>query len=99
MSEGSRVRWEKEALGGILHSQGPHLVEQGDLGRQTGTGVGGGARIGHRSRHGESWAGRQSSTHAPAHGVWGAALLEHLECSWQPHIQGRGAKKHTQRAG
>ena len=25
--------------------------------------------------------------------------LEHLECSHQPHIQGRGAKKHTQRAG
>ena len=25
--------------------------------------------------------------------------LEHLECSWQPHIQGRGAKKRTQRAG
>ena len=26
-------------------------------------------------------------------------FLEHLECSWQPHIQGRGAKKRTQRAG
>ena len=26
-------------------------------------------------------------------------VLEHLECSWQPHIQGRGAKKRTQRAG
>ena len=25
--------------------------------------------------------------------------LEHLECSWQPHIQGRGAKERTQRAG
>ena len=25
--------------------------------------------------------------------------LEHLECSHQPHIQGRGAKKRTQRAG
>ena len=25
--------------------------------------------------------------------------LEHLECSYQPHIQGRGAKKRTQRAG
>ena len=25
--------------------------------------------------------------------------LEHLECSRQPHIQGRGAKKRTQRAG
>ena len=25
--------------------------------------------------------------------------LEHLECSWQPHIQGRGAQKRTQRAG
>ena len=24
---------------------------------------------------------------------------EHLECSHQPHIQGRGAKKRTQRAG
>ena len=26
-------------------------------------------------------------------------FLEHLECSRQPHIQGRGAKKRTQRAG
>ena len=26
-------------------------------------------------------------------------VLEHLECSHQPHIQGRGAEKHTQRAG
>ena len=26
-------------------------------------------------------------------------LLEHLECSHQPHIQGRGAEKRTQRAG
>ena len=25
--------------------------------------------------------------------------LEHLECSHQPHTQGRGAKKRTQRAG
>ena len=25
--------------------------------------------------------------------------LEHLECSHQPHIQGRGAEKRTQRAG
>ena len=25
--------------------------------------------------------------------------LEHLECSYQPHIQGQGAKKRTQRAG
>ena len=25
--------------------------------------------------------------------------LEHLECSRQPHIQGRGAQKRTQRAG
>ena len=25
--------------------------------------------------------------------------LEHLECSHQPHIQGQGAKKRTQRAG
>ena len=25
--------------------------------------------------------------------------LEHLECSHQPHIQGRGAQKRTQRAG
>ena len=25
--------------------------------------------------------------------------LEHLECGDQPHIQGRGAKKRTQRAG
>ena len=25
--------------------------------------------------------------------------LEHLECSHQPYIQGRGAKKRTQRAG
>ena len=25
--------------------------------------------------------------------------LEHLECDYQPHIQGRGAKKRTQRAG
>ena len=25
--------------------------------------------------------------------------LEHLECSYQPHIQGRGAEKRTQRAG
>ena len=25
--------------------------------------------------------------------------LEHLECSYQPHIQGRGAQKRTQRAG
>ena len=25
--------------------------------------------------------------------------LEHLECSRQPHIQGRGAEKRTQRAG
>ena len=25
--------------------------------------------------------------------------LEHLECSHQPHIQDREAKKHTQRAG
>ena len=24
--------------------------------------------------------------------------LEHLECSWQPHTQGRGAKKRSQRA-
>ena len=24
--------------------------------------------------------------------------LEHLECSHQPHIQGQGAKKRTQRA-
>ena len=28
-----------------------------------------------------------------------AEHLEHLECSWQPHIQGRGAQKRTQRAG
>ena len=28
-----------------------------------------------------------------------AASLEHLECSHQPHIQGRGAQKRTQRAG
>ena len=27
------------------------------------------------------------------------AHLEHLECDYQPHIQGRGAKKRTQRAG
>jgi len=27
------------------------------------------------------------------------AHLEHLECSYQPHIQGRGAQKRTQRAG
>ena len=27
------------------------------------------------------------------------AILEHLECSQQPHIQGRGAQKRTQRAG
>ena len=27
------------------------------------------------------------------------APLEHLECSYQPHNQGRGAKKRTQRAG
>ena len=27
------------------------------------------------------------------------SALEHLECSWQPHIQGQGAKKRTQRAG
>ena len=27
------------------------------------------------------------------------SYLEHLECSHQPHIQGRGAKKRTQRAG
>ena len=26
-------------------------------------------------------------------------VLEHLECSRQPHIQGRGAEKRTQRAG
>ena len=32
------------------------------------------------------------STPTPAH-------LEHLECSRQPHIQGRGAQKRTQRAG
>ena len=25
--------------------------------------------------------------------------LEHLECSHQPHIQGRGAEERTQRAG
>ena len=25
--------------------------------------------------------------------------LEHLECNYQPHIQGRGAQKRTQRAG
>ena len=25
--------------------------------------------------------------------------LEHLECSYQPHIQGRGAQKRLQRAG
>ena len=25
--------------------------------------------------------------------------LEHLECSYQPHIQGQGAKKRTQQAG
>ena len=25
--------------------------------------------------------------------------LEHLECSYQPHIQGRGAEERTQRAG
>jgi len=30
--------------------------------------------------------------HLPEH-------LEHLECGHQPHIQGRGAKKRTQRAG
>ena len=29
----------------------------------------------------------------------GCGYLEHLECSHQPHIQGRGAKKRTQRAG
>ena len=28
-----------------------------------------------------------------------AMHLEHLECSYQPHIQGQGAKKRTQRAG
>ena len=27
------------------------------------------------------------------------ALLEHLDCGHQPHAQGRGAKKHTHRAG
>jgi len=26
-------------------------------------------------------------------------FLEHLECSHQPHIQGRGAEERTQRAG
>ena len=30
---------------------------------------------------------------------WRCVHLEHLECSHQPHIQGRGAKKRTQRAG
>ena len=25
--------------------------------------------------------------------------LEHLECDYQPHMRGRGAKKRTQRAG
>ena len=29
----------------------------------------------------------------------GGLNLEHLECSHQPHIQGRGAEKRTQRAG
>ena len=33
-------------------------------------------------------------------GVPGCCLdLEHLECSRQPHTQGRGAEKRTQRAG
>jgi len=34
------------------------------------------------------WGGRAARGH-----------LEHLECSHQPHIQGWGAKKRTQRAG
>ena len=34
----------------------------------------------------------QPPTATPVH-------LEHLECSYQPHIQGRGAQKRTQRAG
>jgi len=36
---------------------------------------------------------------AAAASYWSSRLLEHLECSYQPHIQGRGAKKRTQRAG
>ena len=35
----------------------------------------------------------------PLAAVSAAKHLEHLECSHQPHIQGRGAKKRTQRAG
>ena len=37
---------------------------------------------------------RDSQLHWRSH-----SHLEHLECSRQPHIQGRGAKKRTQRAG
>ena len=33
------------------------------------------------------------------HAVNRRFILEHLECSRQPHIQGRGAQKRTQRAG
>jgi len=38
-------------------------------------------------------AGKMNSPEAEAFGALG------LECSHQPHIQGRGAKKRTQRAG
>ena len=48
----------------------------------------------------------EGCTTDPRHAACGGPLpsslrppLEHLECSHQPHIQGRGAEKRTQRAG
>ena len=46
-------------------------------------------------RLGHTILARQQALRAPTP----LGYLEHLECSWQPHIQGRGAKKRTQRAG
>ena len=45
-----------------------------------------------RAARGESGRLWRRSSQAVEH-------LEHLECSRQPHIQGRGAQKRTQRAG
>ena len=54
---------------------------------------------GHVSRSRERAAQRGRVAHAFAKRLALTSLLEHLECSHQPHIQGRGAEERTQRAG